>query len=74
MVGTSRKTFIGKLLARAGGAADPLPADQRDEGTLATVVWAVERGASVVRVHDVEPAVHAVRLLHALDAADAGAA
>jgi len=74
MVGTSRKTFIGKLLARAGGVADPLPADQRDEGTLATVVWAVERGASIVRVHDVRPAADAVRLLHALDVAEASAA
>ena len=74
MVGTSRKTFIGKLLARAGGVADPLPVDQRDEGTLATVVWAVERGASIVRVHDVRPATHAVRLLHALHTAEAGAA
>ena len=74
MVGTSRKTFIGKLLARARGAPDPLPVDQRDEGTLATVVWAVERGASIVRVHEVRPAVHAVRLLDALHAAEAGAA
>jgi dihydropteroate synthase len=74
MVGTSRKTFIGKLLARELGGSDSLPVDQRDEGTLATVVWAVERGASIVRVHDVQPAVHAVRLLHALHAADAGAA
>ena len=74
LVGTSRKTFIGKLLARAAGVADPLSADQRDEGTLATVVWAVERGASIVRVHDVRPAVDAVRLLHALDVAEAGAA
>jgi dihydropteroate synthase len=74
MVGTSRKTFIGKLLARAHGFPDPLPADQRDEGTLATVVWAVERGASIVRVHDVRPAAQAVRLLHALDVAEVGAA
>jgi dihydropteroate synthase len=74
MVGTSRKTFIGKLLARAGGVTEPLPVDQRDEGTLATVVWAVERGASIVRVHDVRPAAHAVRLLHALQTAEADAA
>jgi dihydropteroate synthase len=73
-VGTSRKTFIGKLLARARGVADPLPVDQRDEGTLATVVWAVERGASIVRVHDVLPAVQAVRLLGTLGAAESGAA
>jgi dihydropteroate synthase len=74
LVGTSRKTFIGKLLARARGLADPLPVDQRDEGTLATVVWAVERGASIVRVHDVLPAVQAVRLLGTLGAAESGAA
>jgi dihydropteroate synthase len=74
LVGTSRKTFVGKLLARAGAASGDLPVDQREEGTLATVVWAVERGASIVRVHDVLPAVRALRLLDALHSADAGAA
>jgi dihydropteroate synthase len=74
LVGTSRKTFVGKVLARAGAASDDLPVDQREEGTLATVVWAVERGASIVRVHDVLPAVRAVRLLDALYSADASAA
>jgi dihydropteroate synthase len=74
LVGTSRKTFIGRLLARATGASADLPVDQRDEGTLATVVWAVEHGASIVRVHDVTPAVHAIRLLDAMRAAGEGAA
>ena len=74
MVGASRKTFVGKVLARAGAASGDLPVDQREEGTLATVVWAVERGASIVRVHDVLPAVRAVRLLDALRAAEASAA
>jgi dihydropteroate synthase len=74
MVGTSRKTFIGRLLGRATGASEDLPVDQREEGTLATVVWAVERGASIVRVHDVLPAVRAVRLLDAMRSAEAGAA
>jgi dihydropteroate synthase len=74
MVGVSRKTFVGKVLARAGAASGDLPVDQREEGTLATVVWAVERGASIVRVHDVLPAVRAVRLLDALRAAEASAA
>lgn len=74
LVGTSRKTFVGKLLACTGAASGDLPVDQREEGTLATVVWAVERGASIVRVHDVLPAVRAVRLLDALHSADAGAA
>jgi dihydropteroate synthase len=74
MVGTSRKTFIGRLLARVTGAREDLPVDQREEGTLATVVWAVERGASIVRVHEVLPAVRAVRLLDAVRTAEAGAA
>jgi dihydropteroate synthase len=71
MVGASRKSFIGKLLARTGAASGDLPVDEREEGTLATVVWAVERGASIVRVHEALPAARAIRLLDALHAADA---
>ena len=74
VVGTSRKAFIGKLLARATGSPQQLSVDQRDEGTLATVVWAVERGASMVRVHDVTGAARAVRLRSAMLAAREGAA
>ena len=58
LVGTSRKAFIGRVLDS--------PADQRVEGTAATVVWAVERGARMVRVHDVAPLVRAVRMTEAL--------
>lgn len=65
LVGTSRKAFIGAAL---GG----LPVDEREEGTLATVVWALDRGASMVRVHDVRSAVEAARLLAALRTADPG--
>jgi dihydropteroate synthase len=54
LIGTSRKSFIGKLL--------DLPADQRVEGTEATVVAAVLRGADIVRVHDVLPMTRAVRV------------
>jgi dihydropteroate synthase len=74
LIGTSRKTFLGKVLARATGGRDVLPVDQREEGTLATVVWAVEHGASIVRVHDVAPAAQAIRLLDALKNAKEGAA
>lgn len=58
LVGTSRKSFIGAVL--------DVPVDEREEGTLATVVWAVERGASIVRVHDVRSAVRALRLVDAV--------
>jgi dihydropteroate synthase len=74
LVGTSRKTFIGRLLARTTAAPSDLAVDQRDEGTLATVVWAVEHGASIVRVHDVTASVHAIRLLEAMRPAGEGAA
>lgn len=45
LIGTSRKSFIGKLL--------DLPVTDRVEGTAATVAIAIERGADIVRVHDV---------------------
>ncbi|MFQ5790005.1 MAG: dihydropteroate synthase, partial [Acidobacteriota bacterium] len=45
LVGTSRKTFIGRLLN--------LPADERLHGTAAAVAACILRGAHVVRVHDV---------------------
>jgi dihydropteroate synthase len=74
LVGSSRKTFIGKVLATAQGAPGALPVDERGEGTLATVVWAVEHGASIVRVHDVRPAAEAIRFLDAMLRAGATAA
>jgi dihydropteroate synthase len=46
VIGTSRKSFIGRLTGRA----DP---HDRVAGTVATNVLALERGASVFRVHDV---------------------
>lgn len=46
LVGTSRKSFIGYTLS--------LPPDQRLEGTAATISIAIDRGADMVRVHDVE--------------------
>lgn len=52
LIGTSRKSFIGKLL--------DLPVTDRVEGTAATVVAAVLRGADVVRVHDVRVMTRAV--------------
>jgi dihydropteroate synthase len=59
MIGTSRKSFIGKLL-------DNPPADQRLNGTIASVAASVLRGAHIVRVHDVKAAVEAVRVAEAI--------
>jgi dihydropteroate synthase len=55
VIGTSRKSFLGRIAAEAGGAGEPLAAAQRLPGTIATNVLALERGASVFRVHDVAP-------------------
>ena len=52
LIGTSRKSFLGRVAARGG---EPLPVGARLPGTLATNVLAFERGASVFRVHDVAP-------------------
>jgi dihydropteroate synthase len=59
LAGTSRKSFIGRTLAREGKDA---PMDQRLYGTLAAVTASVLQGAHMVRVHDVRPAVEAVRI------------
>jgi dihydropteroate synthase len=54
LIGTSRKSFIGKLL--------DLPVTERMEGTAATVTAAILRGADVVRVHDVREMMRVVRV------------
>jgi dihydropteroate synthase len=55
VVGTSRKSFIGRILADAAGREEPVAASERLPGTIATNVLAYERGASVFRVHEVAP-------------------
>jgi dihydropteroate synthase len=46
LIGTSRKSMIGRVL--------DLPPDQRIEGTAATIAISIARGADIVRVHDIE--------------------
>jgi dihydropteroate synthase len=65
LVGTSRKSFIGKVLARPG-AGQACDADERLWGTAATVAWAVAQGATVVRVHDVAEMRDVVRMVEAV--------
>ncbi len=59
VIGTSRKSFLGKLLNGA-------PSDERLYGTIATVVGSVLNGAHIVRVHDVKAAVEAVKIADAI--------
>jgi dihydropteroate synthase len=58
LVGLSRKSMIGKLLGREVG--------QRLPASLALALLAVERGAGVVRVHDVAATVDALAMVTAL--------
>ena len=58
LVGTSRKSFIGNILG--------LPANERLEGTLASVAIAVANGADMVRVHDVKECRRAVQIADAV--------
>ncbi|MGH9778889.1 MAG: dihydropteroate synthase, partial [Candidatus Acidiferrales bacterium] len=62
VIGTSRKTFIGKAL---GGA----PPEERLWGTAATVAASILGGAHIVRVHDVAEMVQVARITDAILAA-----
>ncbi|MGY1653126.1 dihydropteroate synthase [Geodermatophilus sp. SYSU D01119] len=64
LVGASRKTFLGRLLAGPDGAVRP--AAGRDSATLATTVLAAEAGAWGVRVHDAAASADAVRTVAAV--------
>jgi dihydropteroate synthase len=59
LVGTSRKSFIGKLL-------DGAPVNERLSGSLATTAIAVWNGAKIVRVHDVKETVETLKIVRAV--------
>src|SRR5580693_6810598 len=58
VVGTSRKSFIGRMLARDGKDA---PVDERLHGNLAVHTALILKGAHILRTHDVKVAVEAAR-------------
>ncbi|MGH9615437.1 MAG: dihydropteroate synthase [Acidobacteriaceae bacterium] len=64
LAGPSRKAFLGKTLARAYG--HDVPADRRDNATIAAITAAVLAGAHLVRVHDVQRAREAVAIADAI--------
>ncbi len=65
MVGTSRKGFLGAILGRSDGTEGPPAPDDRLEASLATGTWAMARGASMIRVHDVRASVQAAKVVAA---------
>ena len=58
LLGPSRKSFIGFTL--------DLPADQRVEGTAATVAVGITRGADIIRVHDVKEMARVAKMTDAI--------
>ncbi len=59
MAGWSRKSALGAAIAQDGQVPEPL---QRQSASVAAALMAVERGASVVRVHDVKDTVDALKI------------
>jgi dihydropteroate synthase len=64
LLGTSRKRFIGEVL--------DLPAEDRVEGTGATVTLGIMKGANIVRVHDVKEMVRTCKMTDAMLTANNG--
>jgi dihydropteroate synthase len=65
LVGTSRKSFLGRLLAESDGAVEAVATDDRLEASLATATWSIVHGAAMIRVHDVGASVQAAKVVAA---------
>jgi dihydropteroate synthase len=65
LAGLSRKSFLGHTLAPLFGGSDA-PLAERENASLAAMTAAILHGASVVRVHQVRPAVEAARIADAI--------
>ena len=59
LLGTSRKSLIGKVLG--------VPVEKRLAGSLATVCYGIQKGCHIVRVHDVLETSHAVKMMDVLE-------
>lgn len=58
LLGTSRKSMIGLTL--------DVPVDEREEGTIATTVFGIMKGCSIIRVHDVKKNLRAAKMTLAM--------
>ena len=63
LAGTSRKSFIGRTLARG---EDKVPTGERLYGTLASEAALILKGAHILRTHDVRASVEAARVVDAI--------
>lgn len=59
LVGPSRKSFIGQVL--------DVPPEERLEGTLATILISLTKGANIVRVHDVKETKRVIKMFEAIE-------
>jgi dihydropteroate synthase len=66
LIGTSRKSFLGRILANVNGNAAPV--EERLHSSTASLTAAVLKGAHIVRVHDVKAAVETVKTADAIKA------
>lgn len=71
LVGASRKSFLGKVIEASGGPA--LPPARRLAASLAVAAWAADRGAALLRVHDVAETVQLLAVRQAIAAQRVGA-
>ncbi|MDT4960228.1 MAG: dihydropteroate synthase, partial [Pseudonocardiales bacterium] len=67
LVASSRKSFLGTLLASADGV--PRPVSDREDATTALTAYSALRGVWGVRVHEVRPSVDAALAMAAITAA-----
>jgi dihydropteroate synthase len=58
LLGTSKKSFIGKIL--------DLPVSERTEGTGATVCYGIQKGCQMIRIHDVKEMARMAKMMDAL--------
>jgi dihydropteroate synthase len=66
LVGVSRKSMIGALIAQNKQDTPVPPPAARVAGSLAAALWAAHQGAQVLRVHDVKATVDALKVWRAL--------
>jgi len=69
LAGWSRKSALGAVLAKEGQVPEPA---QRQMASVVAALLAVQRGASVVRVHDVKDTVEALKIWRAVDQPEDG--
>lgn len=61
-IGVSRKTFLGELLN--------VSVEKRFAGSISAALMAARQGANIIRVHDVEATIHALKVMHAIDTSE----